>query len=739
MILKYNIKNAVLMVNYKFLNCTQEVFYCLKEAKKIALNIDKSDILKPIHLFISLIFNSVLIQKFLEIHITQKEKQIILNSIFCAFVKNQKKLNNNYITIDFELLEIFNILNISKFSFNTIMLFYFLLRKNPMLFNILNTFFNIKNLDPNNIIDSIISSETNIPLELKNILTVINGKNNIIGRDKEINEIKEVLTRKITRNIFLVGENGVGKLSIIEKIAFNLNNYLFLEIDISQLTTYLNNKGFIILELLFNFLIKKTNTVVYIKNINLLFDSSSDFNSLKYIFIEKLCKNEIQIIASESEVAFNKIMDTYKQLNSIFYKIVVNEPDKQTLFLILKKYITVNNKHKFANILITDSIIENLIELGSKFIKNYVYPEKGILLLDTLLSRYKDVKHEKIITKKDILNVISYYTNISTSLMLKEKNTNINNIDKELKKYVFGQDIAITKISSALKRAYIGLKDKNKPIGSWLLCGPSGTGKTELVKSLAYLLFNSDKNLIRFDMSEFMEKHSISKLIGSPPGYIGYEEGGLLTEKVKNNPYCIILFDEIEKAHRDINNIMLQILDEGHLTDSKGQKIDFTNTLIIFTSNLGCPSSPLSFNSFKEGKEMSLDEYKFLSKLVDLAIKKFFKPEFLNRLDSVIVFKPLSVNCLLFVINKFLLILTNKLKENNILLKLEIDEQIKILMAKIAYHPLYGARPLKRLIEQFIEKPISEFIIMCKKNTPYILSMFKNIEKDTINYSLKEI
>ena len=240
-------------------------------------------------------------------------------------------------------------------------------------------------------------------------------------------------------------------------------------------------------------------------------------------------------------------------------------------------------------------------------------------------------------------------------------------------------------------------------------------------------------------MSEFMEKHSISKLIGPPPGYVGCDEGGLLTEAVKKKPYSVILFDEIEKAHKDINNIMLQLLDEGTLTDSKGQHVDFTNTLIIYTSNLGCPTSPVQFKSFQDGVELSEEEYKFLSKNVDIAVKKFFRPEFLNRLDSIVVFKPLSILCLTNIVDKFISNLIIKLKENNILLHIEIEQEIKILLAKLSYHPLYGARPLKRIIEQFIEKPISELIINLKFKTPHLFSMFKDKETGTINYLVQKI
>ena len=570
-----------------------------------------------------------------------------------------------------------------------------------------------------------------IPTILKDFLTICKVDNNLIGREKEIEKIIEILIRKLNRNIILLGENGVGKSAIVYKIASLMSNKIFLELNITNLIAQHNNINLI--KKLFNFLIKYNNIIIYCKNLHLLFDNSAlDLTFLKNTIYEMLSLNKFQIIGTSSIILYDKILQTEEQLKFLFSKIFINEPNKHILLLIMKQYIKSNNIYW-----INDNILETIIDLSKKFIKSYVFPKKGFLILDSLIHKYK----KKNITTKEILTIISQYSELPSTLILKEINTStiINNIDLNLKKYVFGQDIAVTKIATSLKRAYTGLKDKNKPIGSWLLCGPSGTGKTELVKSLAYLLFGSEKELIRFDMSEFMEKHSISKLIGSPPGYVGCDEGGLLTEAVKKKPYSVILFDEIEKAHKDINNIMLQLLDEGTLTDSKGQHVDFTNTLIIYTSNLGCPTSPIQFKSFQDGIELSEEEYKFLSKNVDLAVKKFFRPEFLNRLDSVVVFKPLSILCLTNIVDKFINNLLKKLKENNILLQIEIEQEIKILLAKLAYHPLYGARPLKRIIEQFIEKPISELIINFKFKTPHLFSIFKSKEKETINYLIQKI
>ena len=718
-------------INYNFLNCTKEVIYCLKQAKKIA-GITNSEYIKPIHLCLSLIFNSKLIQKILNINSSKLNQKIILNIIFNLNNLNKKSYLNYY--LDKNILITFNILNNLEYPFNTLLLFYYLCKQNKKLyfyiFSILNikninfTFFLIKNYI-NNFLPNI-----NIPVILKDFLKILNKKNNLIGREKEIKNIIEILTRRLNRNIILLGDTGIGKTTIIYKLISLMPNKIFLELNITNLIAQYNNIDLI--KKLFEILKEHNNIILYCKNIHLLFNNSTiDLNYIKNIIYELLFLNKIQIIGTSSHNFYDKILKSEEQFKFLFSKINITELNKHILFLIMKYYIKNNNINW-----INDNILELIIDLSKKYIKNYVFPKIGFLILDSIINKFDKIK---IITKKDILNIILQYSEFPSTLILKETNNNINNIDINLKKHVFGQDIAVTKITSSLKRAYIGLKDKNKPIGSWLLCGPSGTGKTELVKSLAYLLFGSEKELIRFDMSEFMEKHSISKLIGSPPGYIGCEEGGLLTEAVKKKPYSIILFDEIEKAHKHINNIMLQLLDEGTLTDPKGQHIDFTNTLIIYTSNLGCPTSPIQFKSFQNGEELSEEEYKFLSKNVDIAVKKFFRPEFLNRLDSIVVFKPLSISCLINIINKFINNLNNKLKENNVLLQIEIEENIKILLAKLAYNPLYGARPLKRIIEQFIEKPISELIINFNFKLPHLFSIFINKKKETINYLIQKI
>ncbi|KAF8819408.1 putative chaperone clp [Cardiosporidium cionae] len=296
-------------------------------------------------------------------------------------------------------------------------------------------------------------------------------------------------------------------------------------------------------------------------------------------------------------------------------------------------------------------------------------------------------------------------------------NQNIIMLDKILKKYIYGQDNAIDIISFSIKRTYLGLKQLNKPIGSWILGGPSGTGKTELAKTLAKILFGSENEMIRFDMSEFMEKHSLSRLIGSPPGYVGYGEGGQLTEAVNKKPYSVVLFDEIEKAHPDISNLMLQILDDGRLTDSTGKHIDFSNTIILFTSNLGCPKTLSNFNN------TTIKDYDiYLKKQISNAVIKHFKPEFINRIDAIITFNHLNISTLTYITTKFINQLQQQLLTNKTNLSILIHEDVKQFLAQLAYHPIYGARPLKRLIEKLIEKPISDLLIKVKLSSSHLIS-----------------
>ncbi|MBS6184904.1 MAG: AAA family ATPase, partial [Clostridium celatum] len=314
---------------------------------------------------------------------------------------------------------------------------------------------------------------------------------------------------------------------------------------------------------------------------------------------------------------------------------------------------------------------------------------------------YEGALLKEEVTEEEVSQVLSRWTGIPVSNLLEGEREKLLRLEDEMQKRVIGQEEAITSVTSAILRARAGLKDINRPIGSFIFLGPTGVGKTELAKTLARNLFDSEENIIRIDMSEYMEKHAVSRLVGAPPGYVGYEEGGQLTEAVRRKPYSVILFDEIEKAHEDVFNMFLQILDDGRLTDNKGKTVDFKNTIIIMTSNIG--SSYLLENKSEEGIDPQIREE------VMNEMKMRFKPEFLNRVDDIIMFKPLSENGITKIIDIFVNEVANRLKDRNI--SLDITPEAKHILAVEGYDPIYGARPLKRYIQNTLENKLARSII----------------------------
>jgi ATP-dependent Clp protease ATP-binding subunit ClpC len=332
------------------------------------------------------------------------------------------------------------------------------------------------------------------------------------------------------------------------------------------------------------------------------------------------------------------------------------------------------------------------------------------------------------VSYEDVAKVISRWTGIPLTQISSDEETKLLKLEEELKKYVIGQDYAISLLAKAIRRNRAGIKDPKRPIGSFVFLGPTGVGKTELAKSLARVLFGSEDALIRIDMSEYMERHNVSRLIGSPPGYVGYEEGGQLTEKVRRKPYSVILFDEIEKAHPDVFNILLQILEDGILTDGLGRTVSFRNTIIIMTSNIGTrqirETKHLGF-SVKEEKELDYNE---LEKLLKDEFKKVVSPEFLNRIDEVIVFRPLNKEDLKKIIEVMLRDLRERLKEKHITIR--VSDRLKEFLVNQSYDPEFGARPLRRAIRKYIEEPISEAIIKgeVKENADVLIDLNDNNE-----------
>ena len=490
-----------------------------------------------------------------------------------------------------------------------------------------------------------------------------------------------------------------------------------------------------------------------------------------------LARGEIKIIGATTLNEYRKYIEKDSALERRFSPVIVNEPSEEDTIKILEGIRDKYEAHH--NVKISEEAIKVAVELSIRYINDRFLPDKAIDLIDEAASKVRmkaysepdnikkieeeleKIKHEKEesvhnqdfekaailrdkqksikerldtekekwqnkkskaiinLTEEDIAEVISSWTKIPVKKLTQTENEKLKNLETELHKRVIGQNEAIEAVSKAIRRGRVGLKDPNRPIGSFLFLGPTGVGKTELSKALAENLFGNENALIRVDMSEYMEGHSVSKLIGSPPGYVGYDEGGQLTEKVRRNPYSVILFDEIEKAHPDVMNMLLQVLDDGRLTDSNGRTVDFKNTVIIMTSNIGArlitDKKTLGFISETENNE-NKKEYEDIKKDVMSELKKEFRPEFINRIDEIIVFHKLQQDEMEQIVDIMLKQVEKRLEEQSI--KLDIDNKVKELVIEKGIDENYGARPLKRTIQNMVEDKIAEAILdgKIKKN-----------------------
>ena len=536
---------------------------------------------------------------------------------------------------------------------------------------------------------------------------------------------------------------------------------------------------------------KYGNIILFIDEIHTIVGAGSAEGAIDAANILKpmLARGEIQLIGATTISEYRKYIEKDAALERRFSTVNVPEPSKEDTILILQGLRDKYEAHH--NVKITDEAINSAIKLSVRYINDRFLPDKAIDLIDEAASKArmnafvepenlknlqeelektmkdkeeaifsqkfekaaelrdkeKDLEqrfeNEEIkwknrsdktminITEDDIAEVISSWSGVPVEKLKKDENEKLKNLEEILHKRVIGQNEAIEAVSKAIRRGRVGLKDPNKPIGSFLFLGPTGVGKTELSKALAESLFGGEKDLIRVDMSEYMESHSVSKLIGSPPGYVGFEEGGQLTEKIRTKPYSVILFDEIEKAHPDVMNILLQVLDDGRLTDSNGRTVDFKNTVIIMTSNIGArlitDKKNLGFSNEKNEEDIQ-KEYENTKKDVLSELKKEFRPEFLNRIDEVIVFHKLSDKDIRDIIDILLKQVTSRMEEQGY--KIHFKSEVKDLIAKEGTNKSYGARPLKRTIQNLIENKLAEFILdgSIRKNSEVIL----DVEDDKI-------
>ena len=484
-----------------------------------------------------------------------------------------------------------------------------------------------------------------------------------------------------------------------------------------------------------------------------------------------LARGEIQVIGATTLSEYRKYIEKDAALERRFSQVMVTEPTEEDTIKILDGLRDRYEAHH--NVKITDEAIKAAVELSVRYINDRFLPDKAIDLIDEAASRvkmktytkpeelrkieeeiekvtkekeeaiatqnfetaaklrdtekskkeelaekqkkWKDSNTKKVmnLTKEDIASVVAIWTGIPANKITETENEKLRKLEEILHKRVVGQDEAVETVAKAIRRGRVGLKDPNRPIGSFLFLGPTGVGKTELAKSLAEAMFGNENSMIRIDMSEFMEQHSVAKLIGSPPGYVGYDEGGQLTEKVRRKPYCVILFDEVEKAHPDVMNMLLQILDDGRLTDAQGRTVNFKNTIIIMTSNIGArlitDATKLGFSQNEDKSKEAQKEYEDTKKAVMAEVKKQFRPEFINRIDDIIVFHKLSDDNIKKIIDIMLKNVEKRLEAQEI--KIEITDEVKDLIAKKGVDKAYGARPLKRAIQSMVEDKIAEGIL----------------------------
>lgn len=611
----------------------------------------------------------------------------------------------------------------------------------------------------------------------------IDGKlDPIIGRDKEIQRVAQILARRKKNNPVLIGEPGVGKTAIAEGLSLRiiekkvprvLHNKRVVALDMGSIVAGTKYRGQFEerMKAIMTELEKADDVILFIDELHTIVGAGGASGSLdaSNMFKPALARGELQCIGATTLDEYRMYIEKDGALERRFQKVMVEPTTPEETLEILNSVKDRYEKHH--HVVYTEKAINAIIKLCERYITDKYFPDKAIDVLDEAGSRVhlanlvvpqeildleeeierirvekeslaklqdferaaklRDLEHtltDKLerarmewersednrvatVTEHDIADVVSMMTGIPTDRIALSETEKLIKMEDELKKCVVGQDPAIRTITMAIRRARAGLKDPNRPIGSFLFLGPTGVGKTYLAKQLAEYLFESPNTLIRVDMSEYMEKFNISRLIGSPPGYVGYEEGGILTEQVRRHPYSVILFDEIEKAHPEIFNILLQVMDDGMLTDSLGHKVDFKNTIIIMTSNIGVKDLK-NANRFGFANEENDDNFERIKTKIEGELKRAFNPEFLNRLDDIVYFRQFSQSDALKIVELALKELVKKLNERHI--EFQLTEGAKKFIAEHGFDPLYGARPLRRAIQKYVEDPIADELIKGK-------------------------
>lgn len=541
------------------------------------------------------------------------------------------------------------------------------------------------------------------------------------GREAEIERIIQILGRRKKNNPMLVGEAGVGKSAIVEALATriangeaprNLRGKIIFSLDLASVVAGTKFRGEFEkrLKAIMNEIASRTDIILFIDEFHTIVGAGKSEGGLDAANIMKpaLARGEIQCIGSTTVEEFTKYVEKDGALDRRFQKVLVEKTDFQQTMAILHKIKEGYEDHH--NVLYTDEALEACVKLSERYINARCLPDKAIDLMDEAGSmiRLKNGSKPAYVEAEDVASVISRMTGIPVGKVAQSENQRLANMAKVLKKEVIGQDQAIEKICRAICRSRAGIKDPNRPIGSFLFFGPTGVGKTLLAKSLAEYLFDSADNMIRIDMSEYMEKFAVTRLIGAPPGYVGFDDNGQLTEPVRQKPYCVVLLDEIEKAHPDIFNLLLQVMDEGRLTDSHGRTVSFKNTILIMTSNIGSREVAERGNGVGFQTTQSADSG-LREAIIDKAMSRTFPPEFLGRVDEKLSFRSLDQNDIKKIVDLELRRIKARVADNGF--ELQISPALRRRIIEQGFHPQFGARPLRKAILEMVEDPVSEILI----------------------------